>query len=107
MQVIRVRNYALMSYNIGIKSECLTTRLYYANLMQQSPEGTVWQATLPVPFTLDQGGRSAHAEEELAKVKDSSPATDQSISIALTASERGARGKYVLPEFMIQVDVGG
>jgi hypothetical protein len=104
-QVVRAHNYSLKSYNIQISSQCQSARLYYPNLMEASPEGKLWQGSFTVPFTLENGGRSASASEELAKVKDLPPAVDQSISVELTAAERGTAGEYVLPEFMIQVDV--
>jgi hypothetical protein len=104
-QTIRVRNYSLKSYNIGITSECQSPRLYYPNLLQASPEGKVWNDTLVVPFSLDRGGRSASESQELATLKDVNPAADQNVAIILTAAARGMSGNYALPEFMIQVDV--
>jgi hypothetical protein len=100
-----VRNYSLRSYEIGVRSECLSTRLHYPGLMQASVEGKVWECTITVPFGSDQGGRVAGESQVIAKLKDVIPATDQNISIDLTAAARGATGRYVLPEFIIQVDV--
>lgn len=104
-QVVRARNYSLITYEIGIKSACLSKHLYYPNLMQASPEGKVWKKTFTVPFSLEQGGRTASESEELARVKDGTPAVDQNIAVNVTAAEIGATGQYVLPEFIIQVDV--
>jgi hypothetical protein len=104
-QLVRVRNYSLKSYNIDVTSKCQTTRLYYPDLMQASPEGKVWQERFSVPFSLDEGGRSGSTSQELAKKKDARAATDQNISINLKAAARGTTGEYTLPEFMIQVDV--
>jgi hypothetical protein len=104
-QLIRVHNYSLMSYDIGFVSECLSTRLHYPDLMEAAPEGRVWRNTLTAPFGLEQGGRSASDDQKLAKIKDVASAADQNIAINLTAAARGSSGNYVMPEFMIQVDV--
>ena len=104
-QVVRVHNYSLRSYDIRVRSECLSTRLHYPSLMQASAEGKVWECAITVPFGSDQGGRLASDAQDIARLKDVTPAADQNISINLTAASRGATGKYVLPEFIIQVDV--
>jgi hypothetical protein len=104
-QVVRARNYSLMSYDIGITSACLSTRLYYPHAMQGSSDERVWKTTFTVPFSLDEGGLTAAESQELAKIKDSASAADQNIAINLTAAARRATGQYVLPEFIIQVDV--
>jgi hypothetical protein len=104
-QVIRARNYSLMSYDISIQSKCMSSRIHYLEQMEASPEGKVWEGSFTVPFSLDHEGRRASESQELAKVKDSPSAENQNISINLTAAPRGATGKYYLPEFIIQVDV--